>query len=69
MPRTKVIVAPDNGGGWIIDQLGPTPPIRTLGTQRDAIARAREELSRLGGGELEIRGRNSPTLTLFEARR
>ena len=60
MAGTKVIVAPQAGAGrgWVFDQAGRTPPIATLRTQREAIARARQEPARLGGGELEIRGRN-----------
>lgn len=60
MAGIKVIVSPEPGAGkgWIVDQAGPTPPVATLRTQREAIARARDELARLGGGELEIRGRN-----------
>ena len=66
MAATKVIVAPDKDGGWTVDQPDPTPRITALATQRDAMARAREELRRLGGGEIEIRARDSPTLTLLE---
>jgi hypothetical protein len=72
----KVMVAPEPGTrrGWIVDQSGATPPIATLPTQREAIARARQELARLGGGELEIRRpngriREARTLGVEENRR
>jgi hypothetical protein len=57
---TKVLVLPEQGAGrgWVVDVSGPTPPVATFKTQREAIARARQELANLGGGELEIRGRN-----------
>ena len=54
---TKVIVSPEPGKAraCIVGQDGPTPLIATYKTQRDAIARARQELARLGGGELDTR--------------
>ena len=57
MAATKLIVIPQPGvgrRGWIVDQPGSTAPIATLETQGEAITRAREELARLGGGEIEI---------------
>ena len=60
MAGVKVLVSPESGDGrgWTVAESGSTPPVATLRTQREAITRAREELARLGGGELEIRGRD-----------
>lgn len=60
MARTKIIVAPEPGSkrSWTVGASGPSEPVATTRTQAEAIALAREELARLGGGELEIRGRD-----------
>ena len=58
----KVIVAPAPAEpGWIVDTSGPDEPEQPIARRprlHDAVARARYVLRNLGGGVLEIRGRN-----------
>jgi hypothetical protein len=60
MAGIKVTVMPEagKGRGWVVDMGEPVPPVGTYRTQREAIEKARLQLEALGGGELEIRGRN-----------
>jgi hypothetical protein len=60
MAAIKVTVVPETGKGrgWVVDIGDPVPPVGTYRTQREAIEKARLQLEALGGGELEVRGRN-----------
>lgn len=52
------IVQPSPEGGWDVTKRGGQRASAHLDTQAEAIDRAREIVRNLGGGELEIRGRN-----------
>lgn len=52
------IVQPDPEGGWDVARRGGQRASAHLETQADAIARAKEIVANLGGGEVEIRGRD-----------
>lgn len=52
------IVQPSPEGGWDVTQRGGQRASAHLPTQADAIDRAKEIVGNLGGGEVEIRGRD-----------
>jgi hypothetical protein len=61
MAKLIVEPAPAAEPGWIVDTPGPDEPEQPIARRprlREAVARARYVLRNLGGGELEIRGRN-----------
>jgi hypothetical protein len=52
------VVKPNPEGGWDVAARGAERASAHRDNQADAIDRAREILGNLGGGELEIRGRD-----------
>lgn len=59
MPKDKPerrIVKPNPDGGWDVAARGAQRASAHTDTQADAIDRAREIVTNLGGGEVEIRG-------------
>lgn len=51
-------VVPDKDGGWNVQKPGASRASAYTGTQKEAIARAKEIVHNAGGGEVPIHGRD-----------
>ena len=58
MPRQERHVVPKPEGGWNVEKPNAERASGHFGTQAEALARAREILGNVGGGEAVIHGRD-----------
>lgn len=56
--RVETHVVPDRSGGWEVVQPGAKRPDSAHRTQKDAEKRAREIVTKRGGGEVLVHGRD-----------